>query len=67
MLPANGNFGPQLWAAICRSAAAAFAAALPRCAEVMADVRPPAHACFQFFGLDFLLDEQRRQAVGLLG
>lgn len=46
----------QLWHGMCQSAAAAFASALPRCAEVFAAVSPPAHSCFQFFGLDFLVD-----------
>lgn len=41
---------------MCRSTAAAFAAALPRCVEVLAGVAPPPHSCFQFFGLDFLVD-----------
>ena len=50
----------QLWADMCRGAAMAFAAALPRCAEVMEGVRPPAHSCFQFFGLDFLVDAAAR-------
>ncbi|GLC40170.1 hypothetical protein PLESTM_001009700 [Pleodorina starrii] len=50
----------QLWRAMCRSAAAAFAAALPRGAEVLAEVRPPPHSCFQFFGLDFLVDRGGR-------
>ncbi|GIM13612.1 hypothetical protein Vretimale_16680 [Volvox reticuliferus] len=45
---------------MCRSAASAFAAALPRGAEVLAEVRPPPHSCFQFFGLDFLIDQQLR-------
>ncbi|PNH11180.1 Tubulin polyglutamylase TTLL5 [Tetrabaena socialis] len=50
----------KLWHAMCRSTAAAFAAALPRCAEVMATVAPPSHSCFQFFGLDFLVDATGR-------
>ncbi|KAG2443321.1 hypothetical protein HYH02_009387 [Chlamydomonas schloesseri] len=50
----------KLWADMCRAAAMAFAAALPRCAEVMEGVRPPAHSCFQFFGLDFLVDAAAR-------
>eukprot|EP00198_Chlamydomonas_reinhardtii_P003616 XP_001692952.1 guanylate cyclase [Chlamydomonas reinhardtii] len=50
----------KLWADMCRGAAMAFAAALPRCAEVMEGVRPPAHSCFQFFGLDFLVDAAAR-------
>ncbi|GFR49659.1 hypothetical protein Agub_g11802, partial [Astrephomene gubernaculifera] len=50
----------KLWSAMCRSAAASFAAALPRCAQVMESVRPPPHACFQFFGLDFLVEEGGR-------
>ncbi|KXZ50147.1 CYG40/TTL7 protein [Gonium pectorale] len=50
----------KLWQGMCRASAAAFAAALPRCAEVMSSVRPPRHSCFQFFGLDFLIDSQFR-------
>ncbi|GLI65804.1 hypothetical protein VaNZ11_009427 [Volvox africanus] len=50
----------KVWKAMCRSAASAFAAALPRGAEVLAEVRPPPHTCFQFFGLDFLIDRRLR-------
>jgi hypothetical protein len=45
---------------MCRSSAAAFAAALPRGVEVLSEVRPPPHSCFQFFGLDFLVDAGAR-------
>ncbi len=53
---------PQTWSGICRATAAAFTAALPRCAEVMAETQAPPHSCFQFFGLDFLLDARGRCA-----
>ncbi len=52
---------------MCHAAAAAFAAALPRCAEVMANVLPPAHSCFQFFGLDFLVDAIGKYVTAGLG
>lgn len=46
----------RLWSQIERSVAMTFVSALPRAQEVQASMALPPRSCFQFFGLDFLLD-----------
>jgi len=46
----------KLWGAMIRSTAMLFAAALPRVNEVLSYTAVPPQSCFQFFGLDYLVD-----------
>ena len=46
----------KVWDQIERSVALTFAAALPRVNEVQSQMDLPPRSCFQYFGLDFLLD-----------
>ena len=46
----------RVWDQIERSVALAFVAALPRVNEVQSQMDLPPRSCFQYFGLDFLLD-----------
>lgn len=48
----------KVWQGMMRSTSLVFAAALPRAHEVQRQMALPPQSCFQFFGLDFLLDEQ---------
>ncbi|GAX73724.1 hypothetical protein CEUSTIGMA_g1177.t1 [Chlamydomonas eustigma] len=52
----GGKAFAKVWAQVERSVAQTFVAALPRCKEVQAEMALPARSCFQFFGLDFLID-----------
>ncbi|KAG1665105.1 hypothetical protein FOA52_007796 [Chlamydomonas sp. UWO 241] len=48
----------ELWSKVARAVALTFTAALPRVQEVQAQMALPPRSCFQFFGLDFLIDSQ---------
>lgn len=52
-----GNF-QRVWQQVQCAAARTFSAALRRVQEVELQMDLPAHSCYQFFGLDFLIDDR---------